>query len=302
MLRLGLVDFDTSHSIEFTRRFNHVGVDRDQWVDGARVVMGWPGTSVMSPARIPGFTDEIKESGVTIVDDPAAMIGQIDAVLIESISGEAHLDRLKMFATAGIPVFIDKPFASHAADAQALVDLAKANNIPLMSTSALRYSDDLIQFQQRDYGTIYGVVSYGPAHRAEGNPGLLHYGIHAVEAMYAVMGPGCDSLSALHHTDADAVTARWKDGRFAHIRGVRSGARSYGLLIHCEAGMIPVPISARYAYRNLCREIVTFIETKTPAVPIDVTLELISFCHSALNSEQQNGAWLDVWDAMIMDN
>ena len=35
MLRLGIVDFDSSHSVEFTRRFNHAGVDADQRVDGA---------------------------------------------------------------------------------------------------------------------------------------------------------------------------------------------------------------------------------------------------------------------------
>ena len=42
MLRLGIVDFDSSHAIEFTRRFNHAGVDGDQCVDGARVEVGCP--------------------------------------------------------------------------------------------------------------------------------------------------------------------------------------------------------------------------------------------------------------------
>lgn len=298
MLRLGIVDFDTSHSIEFTRRFNHVGIDRDQWVEGARVVLGCPGTSIMSPERIAGHTEQIAACGVKLVDDPAAMIGDIDAVLIESICGAAHRERMEIFLHAKIPIFVDKPFASSAADALAIVGMARNNGIPLMSSSALRFSEDILKFQQMNYGTIYGVISYGPAHRVEGNPGLLHYGIHAIEVLYAIMGPGCQILSALHQPEADVVTARWNDGRLAHIRGLRSVAKSYGLLIHCEAGMIPLPISARFAYRNLCREIVTFFETKRPTVPSDETLELMAFCLSALKSEQNEGAWVDVWDAM----
>ena len=73
MLRLGIVDFDSSHSIEFTRRFNHCGVDPDQQVQGARVVLGYPGESTISPERIPGFTKEVTGCGVTLVDRPEAV-------------------------------------------------------------------------------------------------------------------------------------------------------------------------------------------------------------------------------------
>ena len=145
------------------------------------------------------------------------------------------------------------------------------------------------------------MTSYGPAHRAEGNPGLLHYGIHAVEAMYTLMGPGCEALSAIHKPEADVVTARWKDGRLAHVRGLRAGARSYGLLIHCAAGMFHVPISSRYAYRNLCREMVRFFETKTSPVPIEVTEELICFCSTAIESERRQGEWLELSESLKTD-
>ena len=60
MLRLGIVDFDSSHCVEFTRRINGIGVPDDQCVDGGRVVLGWPGTSEMAPERIEGFRPEIE--------------------------------------------------------------------------------------------------------------------------------------------------------------------------------------------------------------------------------------------------
>ena len=43
MIRLGIVDFDTSHAVEFTKRLNHVAIAEDQWVEGAKVVAGVPG-------------------------------------------------------------------------------------------------------------------------------------------------------------------------------------------------------------------------------------------------------------------
>ena len=36
MLRLGIVDCDTSHVAAFTARLNHVDVPEDQWIEGAR--------------------------------------------------------------------------------------------------------------------------------------------------------------------------------------------------------------------------------------------------------------------------
>src|SRR5262245_61860117 len=60
MIRLGIVDYDTSHASEFTKRLNHVGIAEDQWVEGAKVVAGCPGTSQISPERIPGYTKELE--------------------------------------------------------------------------------------------------------------------------------------------------------------------------------------------------------------------------------------------------
>ena len=70
MIRLGMLDFDTSHTVEFTRHLNHVGIEEDQWVDGARVVVGCPGASRIAPERIPGFRSEMERHGVPLVADP----------------------------------------------------------------------------------------------------------------------------------------------------------------------------------------------------------------------------------------
>ncbi len=291
MIRLGIVDFDSSHSLEYTRRFNHVGVDAGQRVEGARVVMGWPGTSEMGPERIPGFARGIEECGVELVDAPEAMIGRIDAVLVLSLCGAAHLERVRPFVEAGVPAYVDKPFACSLADADEMLRLSQEHGVLLFSGSAMRFCGEVLDFRQREreLGRLHGMVSYGPAKRAEGNPGLFHYGIHTVEILLEMMGSGCRELSATYTEEADLLTARWEDGRVATLRGNRAGATAYGFVGFCENGVIHSAVSTRYAYRNLCRRLVTAFETGEPAVPLSASREVVAFVEAALQSEQSGG-------------
>lgn len=291
MLRLGIIDMDSSHSIEFTRRFNRCGVDADQIVDGATVVLGYAGESLMSPERVPGFRKQVLECGVELVDSPEAMIGRIDAVLVLSICGDAHLARVRPFLEAGIPSYVDKPFACTLKDAAEMVDLAQRRGVPMFTSSSLRYSHDLIAFREKlpALGGLHGAISWGPAKRHPGNPGLFHYGIHAVEVLYSLMGTGCEEVSATWSEDAEVVTGRWSDGRLGTVRGIRRGCTGYGGAVFCEAGIVPVPACSQYAYRNLCRAMVETFTSGKPAVPHETSLEIVRFILAALASEHHGG-------------
>jgi hypothetical protein len=291
MLRLGIVDFDSSHCIEFTRRFNHVGLSRDQYVEGARVVAGWPGTSEMAPQRIDGFRDQVAAAGVQLVDSPTELIGRIDAVLILSLCGSAHLDRVRPFLEARVPAFVDKPFACTVADADAIVALAQSTGTLLLHVSALRCSSSVTRLKEQIQraGALRGLISYGPAKRDPFNPGLLHYGIHAIEVLYALMGPGCRSVCCTHAEGADVATGRWQDGRIATLRGSRAGATAYGVVAFCEQAVLSQPVSTYDAYTNCCHEIVRAFVEGRPLVPYDEIREVTRFALTALASEQAGG-------------
>src|ERR1044071_3063127 len=87
VIRVGIVDFDTSHVVQFTKRLNHEGIAEDQWVDGARVVMGCPGTSaILEAEKVQEYARTLREEhSIPLVERPEEMIGKIDAVLIESV-------------------------------------------------------------------------------------------------------------------------------------------------------------------------------------------------------------------------
>jgi len=291
MWRLGIVDFDSSHSVEFARRFNRIGIGSEQFVDGAEVVLAWPGSSDMAPERIPGFQREIEGMGIELVSGVDELIGQIDAVLVLSLCGSAHLDRARPFLEAGLPTFVDKPFACSVSDAEHMIRLANEYNTLLFNASALRFSEEAqsIRERQATLGLVKGAVTYGPSKRADGNPGLFHYGIHSVELLFELMGSGCTAVTATSSNDAEVVTGRWSDGRIGTVRGTRAGATRYGFTAFCEHAVVNQNVSTRYAYRNLCRAILQSFDSGQPAVSHTSNLEVIRFIAAAIASEEQGG-------------
>jgi len=290
MIRLGILDFDTSHVIEFTRRLNHKGVPEDRWVEGGRVVVGCPGISKIMPERIPGYTKEMKELGVPLVDKAEDMIGKVDGMLIESQEGGMHWQRARPFLEAGLPCFIDKPFTCSVADARKIIDLAERKKVAIFSASSLRYAAELVEFMAHPkHGKVLGALAYGPAHEHVRNPGLFHYGIHAVEILYTLIGTGCREVACMHEKDTDLVVGKWKDGRLASVRGIRSGKADYGCLVFTEQGVVEVPIGTRFIYRELLKRIVAMLTTHKSPTASTVSLEIVSFIEAAWKSANNHG-------------
>ena len=292
MRKIGIVDFDTSHVVQFTKRLNHIDIDEDQWVDGGNVVMGYPGESRVSPERVPGYTEELREMGVQIVDSPTDLIGTVDAVFIESNEGGVHLGHAKPFLEAGLPLFIDKPYAATTAQARAIADLAAQHGVPIFSASSLRYTETVkeVQASLADEGGAVGAFVHSPGSEHYANPGLLNYGIHGVEVLYSLMGPGCQQVWAARTDGADHVTGLWDGGRLGTVRAIRSGSAGYGLTVYTEKQTVTTSIDASNNYRNLLREIMKMLETGTPPLAIEETIEIISFIEAAYRSSQNGGA------------
>ncbi len=290
-IRIGLVDCDTSHCVAFTQRLNHLDVGEDQWVDGAKIVAAYPGTSEMSPERIPGFTQQLREYGVTIVEAATDLIGQVDAVMIESLQGSVHVERARPFLEAGLPLFVDKPFACSVADARTLLAEAERRGLLLWSSSSLRFAPEVqaLRASADEIGPVTGVSVHGPASLAPGNPGLFHYGVHAVQVMYQLMGRGCETVRLTSNADGDVAVGQWSDGRFGVFRGLRRGAAPYGVTVFGEKQVATTAIGTTDIYRELLKRIVAAFQSgKAPLAPADM-LEVVAFQEAALHSLEQGG-------------
>lgn len=292
MIRLGMVDCDTSHAVAFSQRFNHAGIAEDQWVQGATVVAAFPGTSRILPQeRVDTFANGAAAAGVRIVQSPEEMIGQIDAVLIESQDGSVHAERAMPFINAGIPTFVDKPFVCSVTDARRILDAAEARGVPLFSASSVRYAPDVQQLKQQidSLGGIFGCDTAGPAALHPRNPGFFHYGVHAVEVLYELMGTGCQRVRCISNEKTDLAVGIWDDGRIGTVRGIRGATYAFTFTAVCGKEVRTRTIDGTYMYRELLAQIVTTLTTGVMPLSREQLIEPIAFQEAALRSAQHDG-------------
>ena len=129
--------------------------------------------------------------GVEIVPSIEALLEKVDVVLLETNDGRPHLEQAAPVLKAGKPVFIDKPVAGTLADVVAIYELSKRYGTPVFSSSALRYAAGVQEVVKGKVGKILACDAYSPAVMEPNHPDLFWYGIHGVEFLYTVMGPGC---------------------------------------------------------------------------------------------------------------
>lgn len=291
MIRIGIVDTDSSHAPEFTQRINHVAIDEEQWVDGARVVAAYPGYSeavVDARRKNEQYTQALIDYGVEMVDSPAALLGKVDAVLIESDDGRRHYAPARMLIEHDVPTFVDKPMTCMLAEAVELAELARERGVPLYSASSLRYSPEVMEVAAgASVGRVVGADTISPSKVAvEGVPGLMYYGIHAVEILYTLLGPGCESVQAIDSPLGILVAGRWRDGRLGSVRGFVEGVAGFGFRAVGETGTRQELVSAQYIYRELLKRVIAMFETGAPPLDIRETLEIIAFIETALKSAE----------------
>ncbi|MFN0087991.1 MAG: Gfo/Idh/MocA family protein [Blastocatellia bacterium] len=292
-IRIGIIGTDTSHVPAFTKMLNDPN-DPNR-IPGARVVAAFKGGSPdveSSRTRVERFAAEIHDKyGVEIVGSIEELCRKVDAVLLESVDGRPHLNQVRPVFAAGKRVFIDKPFTAGYADAREIVRLSREAKVPFFSSSSLRYAKELQAIRRNEtLGSLMGAFTYGPAPTEPHHPDLFWYGIHAVEMLYTLMGPGCESVTRVNTPGADVVVGKWKDGRTGTVRGTRAGKQDYGAVVFGEKATLATATAMKSDYRDLLVEIVRFFQTGTPPVDPEETLEMMAFMEAADLSKARGGA------------
>ena len=296
--RVGMIGLDTGHSVAFTKSLNDpLAGNRYR---GYKVVAAYPkGTDNILDwkNRIPEFTDEIKNQGVEIVDSIEDMLEKVDVVLLTTIDGNKHLEQALPVFKAGKPMFIDKPFAGSLSDAIAIVEAARQYDVPMFSSSSLRYVDGGKEISGGgEIGKVIGVNAYSPAPIEEHHPDLFWYGVHGVEILFTVMGTGCQRVQRTFTEGSDVVVGIWDDDRIGCFRGIREGKRGYGGTVFGEDGISEV--DEYQGYNPLLEKIAEFFDTGVVPVSADETLEIFAFMQAADESKIKGGISIDMASVM----
>ncbi len=296
--RVGMIGLDTSHVIAVTNALNNPDAGAE-W-DGYRVVAAYPtkGSADMeaSIGRLAGFTEQVKNKGVEIVNSIEELLDKVDVVLLESVDGRRHLAEALPVIKSGKMMFIDKPLAASLEDAMVIYNAAKQYNVPVFSASSLRYITGAKEIADGKIGKVLGADSYGDCYIEPNHPDLFYYGIHGIEILYAVMGTGCKSVVRIHTDNTDMVVGTWQDDRLGSYRGTRSGTGDMGATVFGEKGIELLNKSG--GYDPLWVKIIEFFNTGIVPVSPEETIEEFAFMTAAEESKLNGGVSVDL--EMIM--
>lgn len=288
VLRAGIVGCDTSHVLAFTDLINKP--DATGPLAKVEVTVAYPGGSddiESSRDRLEGFVSGLRDRGIKIVDSLEELAKESDVILLESVDGRTHLEQFKAVAK-GKPVFIDKPAAASLADVIAIFRHAEATNTPVFTSSSLRFYPEYASLtKDAALGEFLGCESTGPLKLEPHHPDLFWYGVHGVEALYAVMGPGCETVTRVDAKDSSVVVGKWANGTIGSFRGLTVGNAYYGITAYGTKQAVYRRGNAGYgpAVQAICQ---FFLDGKPP-VSSQESIELFAFMEAADESKRTDG-------------
>ncbi len=291
ILKAGMVGLDTSHCRAFLEVLHQPA--NPYHVPGVQVTGVYPGGSEQfsfSRERLNEFAAEIDSRfHIPVYKDIPDLVKDVDVLFLTSVDGRQHPEQFDQMAV-GKPVYIDKPFATSAADAAAIIARAAATGTPILSCSALRYAAGIAELAQARE-EILACQAYGPAPILPDYPGYFWYGIHSVEILFLLMGAGCRSVRVLPSDTLDVISGTWQDGRSGVALGTRFEGYEFGCLVHTRAGArLGIARDKPPYYARLLQEIVRFFQSGQPPVDAHETYEIIAFLEAANQSWAENGA------------
>jgi hypothetical protein len=295
-LRVGIIGCDTSHAIAFTETWNNA--QSKGHIVGFKVVAAFRGGSAdiqQSVKLQEEIVPKLKEKyGVTFYDSIENLCKNVDAVCLESLDGRPKLEQIKPVLKAGKPVFVDKPFGVSLKDAKEIFRLANEARVPIFTSSSLRFGKNTQAVSEGAIGVVTNASTFGPCETDPHHPEMYWYGVHGIEALFTVMGTGCESVR--RGTNAQGkieVVGKWRGGRvgvFAEdkdFRGSASGVKGE-LAVGKWDGYVP-----------LVEAISKFFRTGIAPVRPEETLEIYAFMDASEESRIKDGAVISLQSGYI---
>jgi predicted dehydrogenase len=191
MISIGMIGADSTHTESYASLMNLPGAP---FGERAQVVKLWGEDAAQAQ-------EKARQCHIPqVASDPAAAMQGVDLVMICNRYGDDHVAPARLALAAGLPTFVDKPFANDFAAVQELAHLASKGNVPVISCSAVRYVPEMLELSNRlsSFGSLSCAIASGQASGDFPNPRAKHpyfYGIHPVEMLHALLGGGAEAVT-----------------------------------------------------------------------------------------------------------
>jgi len=249
-------------------------------IQGAKVTHVWTD----DPA------DAIKVSKASlipnVVERPEDVIGKVDAVIVATDKGNEHVERCKPFVEAGLPIFVDKPLADNIHDLKIFNNWVK-DGAHIMSSSSMRYCKEFMPYMQsvNNLGEIRFASISTPK-------SWERYGMHALESIYPILGPGFISVQNSGGTkDKNIVRLTHKSGAEVIVVAIYDMYGSFGVLqLLGTAGFEQAHSSdSFFSFKAQLADYVGYLKTGIRPYPFSETVELSKIIIAGIKSREEGG-------------
>ncbi|KIL40336.1 oxidoreductase [Gordoniibacillus kamchatkensis] len=219
------------------------------------------------------------------VTRPEDVIGHVDAVIIATDKGHEHVERARPFVEAGLPVFIDKPMVDNEADLVVFSEWVKQGKA-ILSSSCMRYGKEFIPYQLSVNNL--GQLRYAGITMAKS---WERYGIHAMESVYPIVGPGFVSVRNTGTSERNVVHMKHSGGFDVVAVVTKDLFGGFGLLqLVGTADYAFVPFrDTFYSFKMQLTSFIEYLRTGERPFPFEDTVELMKIIIAGIRSREQQG-------------
>lgn len=229
-----------------------------------------------------------------IVARPEDVLGEVEAVIIATDDGDDHIWRARPFVEAGLPIFVDKPLATNVRDLAQFQSWIE-QGARIVSSSGLRHAPELATFRERSWHWITGTTCKS----------WERYGIHALEPIYTITGPGYTLVRGRKNGSIFHVEAEHRSGTIISLACIPKGFGS-AFVIHGYANAVHETTALRDNYTAFRAQLVGFLEyaagLKPAPHPFTETVELMTILITARLSAEQGGIDIDLTHLSLKPN
>ncbi len=291
-LRIGAIGTDSSHLPEFTRRINGL---HDQGLSACRVTAFYDaGHHGMPAADVRKWQSTTLDMGAVQVASQDSLLDQVDGVMVLAVDGRRHAELALPSLRRGLPTYIDKPLTCDLHQALSILTAARSSKARCYSASSLRFAAELGQLDRSKLGTLLAIDAFGPGELNDAMPGVFFYGVHTVEMVDAIWGPGVKRVRAVRATDRDLMDLEYHDGRHAHLRLERKGCYDFGATVHGDKAIAAFKVDFADVYNRLVAGMVRFFEGGPAPAELRDIVENIAVMQAANESLFGDGGWVPV--------
>ncbi len=243
MIRIGLVDLDTSHPHAFTQIL--------RTIPGVEVYAVWDGHDVWPEGYDRRFAGE---HGIPVVCDRLEdMPALVDAAMIHGTNWNTHVGKAELFLRERKPVLVDKPVVGSVEDCDRLLDLQEKYGTLVYGGSSLRYAREITALKESagPRNALLSVVAAGPGD-------FFSYGIHTTEMLQGFLGSGIRSVKPVAAGRSPLLAATFEDGLVALVH-LQMPFHEWTLGAYTDRGLRTAAVSIDGLYEPFLRNFVTLL-------------------------------------------